>query len=268
MSVVEAATTLFDRERFSRDGDPLTATWRTLGPGLAYAVQTETLRHRLADGQRITGVKLGLTSAARQRAMGVDAPLTGWLTDAMELDHGMPVRLSRFIRPRAEPEIVFVMGRRLAGPGVTPEAALACVAEVRAGIEVIDSRYRGFRSTLPDVTLPDVIADNASSAGYRLGTTALPPDALDLAAESCRLQIAGAPAGTAAGAAVLGDPARALALAANDLAARGHAIEAGWIVLTGGLHDAVRLTPGTHVRAAFTTLGTVSLTTDCLTTEP
>lgn len=258
MSVVEAATTLFDRERLRRDGDPLTATWPGLGPEMAYAVQTELLRHRLAGGQRITGVKLGLTSAARQRAMGVDAPLTGWLTDAMELDHGTPLRLSRFIHPRAEPEIVFVMGRRLRGPGVTPEAALACVAEVRAGIEVIDSRYRGFR-----FTLPDVIADNASSAGYRLGTTALPPDALDLVAETCHLQIDGSPAGTATGAAVLGDPARALALAANDLAGRGHAIEAGWIVLAGGLLDAARLTPGTRIRAAFATLGAV-----CLTVEP
>ncbi|TVT50706.1 4-oxalocrotonate decarboxylase [Amycolatopsis rhizosphaerae] len=254
-NVDRAATALLDCEHEVRDRGPLTEQWPGLDVPTAYAVQTETLRRRLSGGQRITGIKLGLTSRAKQRAMGVDTPLTGWLTDAMALAAGEPVPLPRFIHPRAEPEIVLVMGERLAGPGVTPEDALAAVAEVRAGLEVIDSRFRRFR-----FTLPDVIADNASSAGYVLGSVVRDPGDLDVSAETCVLEADGGPAGSATGAAVLGSPAAALALAANDLCTRGQAIEPGWLVFTGGLLDAVPLAPGSRVRARFGSLGELTLT--------
>lgn len=186
--------------------------------------------------------------------MGVDTPLTGWLTDAMALPDGrLPV--GHLIHPRAEPEIVFVMGSRLVGPDVTATSALAAVAEVRAGIEIIDSRYRDFR-----FTLPDVIADNASSGGYLIGSRGLSPRDVDVVAERCDLHVDGRSVGSATGAAILGDPAYALAQAANDLGRRGHVIEPGWIVLTGGLLDAVPLAGVSSVRARFGSLGEVALT--------
>jgi 2-oxo-3-hexenedioate decarboxylase len=153
-----------------------------------------------------------------------------------------------------EPEIVFVMGERLQGPGVTAEQALAAVATVSAGAEVIDSRYRDFK-----FTAGDVVADNASSGAYVVSPEAVPPDAVDLAAEAVRVEVDGDPVYEGTGADVLGHPAEALALAANELARRGLAVEAGWTVLTGGITDAVFATPGSTVACRFSTLGDVVL---------
>ncbi|GGO22494.1 4-oxalocrotonate decarboxylase [Microbispora hainanensis] len=234
---------------------PITEDWPGLDLGTAYQVQSELVAARVAGGERIVGVKLGLTSRAKQRRMGVDAPLTGWLTDGMVLDAGAHVRTERLIHPRVEPEIVFTLGRRLEGPGVTPASAMAAVRSVSAGLEVIDSRYRDFR-----FTLPDVVADNASSAQFVVGDVEVDPAGLDLALEACVLSVAGTVVDTATGAAVQGHPARALALAANSLAERGLALEEGWIVLTGGMTDAVPLEPGRPVAAEFAHLGALMVT--------
>jgi len=160
----------------------------------------------------------------------------------------------RLIHPRAEPEIVFVMRDRLTGPGVTAATALAAVATVCAGIEIIDSRYRDFT-----FTLPDVVADNASSGFFVTGPVARSPAELDLTLEACLVEADGQIVDSATGAAVQGHPAEALALAANDLGRRGLAIEPGWIVLTGGMTDAVFVTPGSALAAHFTHLGSIFL---------
>ena len=248
------ATELLACEEERRDRGPITEEWSGLDQATAYAVQDEVLRRKVADGQRVIGVKLGLTSRAKQQRMNVHAPLTGWLTDAMVLEAGVPVPQDQLIHPRAEPEIVFVLGADLVGPGVTAATAMAAVDMVYAGVEIIDSRYRDFR-----FTLPDVIADNASSAKFILGGVGRRPEELDLMMEACLLEVNGAIVDSATGAAVQGHPAEALALAANDLASRGLRLEAGWIVLTGGMTDAVFTTPGTNVGAHFTSLGSIAV---------
>lgn len=249
-----AATALLEAEDSHTDRGPITDEWPDLDLATAYAVQDETLRRRLQRGERLVGVKLGLTSRAKQQQMNINSPLTAWLTDAMVLPAGAPVPQDKLIHPRAEPEIVFVMRDRLAGPGVTAATALGAVGSVHAGIEVIDSRYRDFR-----FTLPDVVADNASSALYVTGPIGRPPEALDLALEACIVEVDGQIVDSATGAAVQGHPAEALALAANDLGLRGHAIEPGWVILTGGMTDAVFVQPATTVAAHFTHLGSVLL---------
>ncbi len=253
-TVDRAAVALLAAEDARADREPLTDEWPGLDVATAYAVQDETLRLRLNRGQQIVGVKLGLTSRAKQQRMNVAAPLTAWLTDAMVLPAGAPVPQERLIHPRAEPEIVFVMRERLAGPGVTAARALAAVGSVYGGVEVIDSRYRDFR-----FTLPDVVADNASSGCFVTGPVGLLPGALDLALEACLVEVEGQIIDSATGAAVQGHPAEALALATNDLGRRGHAIEPGWIVLTGGMTDAVPVPPGAKVAIHFTHLGSVQL---------
>jgi 2-oxo-3-hexenedioate decarboxylase len=253
-SVERAATALLAAEDSRADREPLTAEWAGLDLATGYAVQDETLRRRLARGERLVGVKLGLTSRAKQQRMNVTSPLTAWLTDAMALPTGATVPQDRLIHPRAEPEIVFSMRDRLAGPGVTAAAALAAVGAVHAGVEVIDSRYRDFR-----FTLPDVVADNASSGFFVTGPVAIPPAALDLALEACLLELDGQVVDSATGAAVQGHPAEALALAANDLGRRGLAIEPGWVVLTGGMTDAVAVPRGATLAAHFTHLGSIFL---------
>ncbi|MDQ7806351.1 fumarylacetoacetate hydrolase family protein [Amycolatopsis sp. A133] len=235
---------------------PLSADWPDLDVDTAYAIQDEALRQRRARGETLIGVKLGLTSRAKQQRMGINAPLLAWLTDAMVLPAGAPVPHDALIHPRAEPELVFVLGRRLAGPGVTAATALAAVDRVYGGIEVIDSRYADYR-----FTLPDAVADNGSSAYFSLGPVGLPPAALDLSLEAALLEVDGQIVDTATGAAVQGHPAEALALAANALAARGLALEPGWLVLTGGMTDAVPVRPGCRVAAHFSHLGSLTLAT-------
>lgn len=252
--VPRAAGELLAAERDRRDRGPITDEWPGLDLATAYRVQDELLHRKVAAGERVVGVKLGLTSRAKQRRMGVDSPLTAWITDAMVLPAGEPVPLGELIHPRVEPEIVFVLGERLEGPGVTAATALAAVRSVHAGLEVIDSRYADFR-----FTLPDVVADNASSARFAVGGRSDAPGDLDLALEACLLEVDGQVVDSATGAAVQGHPAEALALAANALAERGLALEAGWLVLTGGMTDAVPLGPGTSVTGHFTSLGSVTV---------
>jgi 2-oxo-3-hexenedioate decarboxylase len=249
-----AADELLAREQERRDGPPLTDDWPELNLATAYAVQDLTLERRLARGERIVGVKLGLTSRAKQVRMGVDSPLVAWLTDAMALPAGEPITQDTLIHPRVEPEIVFTLGRRLQGPGVTVAQAMAAVETVHGGLEVIDSRYRDFR-----FTLPDVVADNASSGQFVVGPVGRSPEGLDLSLEACVVEVDGTVVDSATGAAVRGHPGEALALAANDLGRRGIALEAGWIVLTGGMTDAVTAGPETAVTVDFTHLGSISV---------
>ncbi|MCR6484409.1 fumarylacetoacetate hydrolase family protein [Amycolatopsis sp. OK19-0408] len=251
MNVREAAAALLGT---TSERSPLSEDWPGLDVDTAYAIQDEALRLRRERGETLIGLKLGLTSRAKQQRMGIDAPLLAWLTDAMVLPAGVPV--PSLIHPRAEPELVFVLGRRLAGPGVTAASALAAVDRVYGGIEVIDSRYADYR-----FTLPDAVADNGSSAFFSVGPVGLPPSSLDLSLEAALLEVDGQIVDTATGAAVQGHPAEALALAANALGARGLALEPGWLVLTGGMTDAVPLNPGTRVAAHFSHLGSITLAT-------
>ena len=232
----------------------ITASWPNLDLSTAYAIQDETLRRRLSRGERLVGVKLGLTSVAKQKRMGVITPLTAWLTDRMVLQQGDRVSASQFIHPRVEPEIAFVMGRRLHGTEVGFDEAAAAVSEVRAGVEVIDSRFTNF-----DFTLPDVVADNASSGAFLLGDACTRIDRIDLVSEAVEVEVDGRSTDAATGAAVLGNPVNALLLAARSLSARGHAIEPDWIVLTGGLTDAVRVSASTQARFHFGSFGTVEI---------
>ena len=235
-----------------REREPFTDEWPELDLDTGYAIQDRNLQLRLDRGEQLIGVKLGLTSRAKQQRMGVHFPFVAWLTDAMILPVGDPVPQGKLIHPRIEPEIVFVMRERLEGPGVTCAQAMAAVESVWGGAEVIDSRYKDFRYKAGDVA-----ADNASSGAFVTGPIGIPPSDLDLALEGVLVEVDGQIVDSATGAAVQGHPGEALALAANDLARRGHAIEAGWIVLTGGMTDAVFSPPGASVACHFTSLGSV-----------
>jgi 2-keto-4-pentenoate hydratase len=220
----------------------------------AYDVQRLVVAKRLERGARVVGAKLGLTSAAKQRQMEVSEPLYGWLTSDMLVDPVAPVDLDAFIHVRAEPEIAFLLGRPIATPA-TVAGVLAATDAVFAAIELIDSRYNSFR-----FRLPDVIADNASSAGVVVGGVARRPDDVgDLRLLGVVLRKNGVVVGTAAGAAALGHPARAVAWMVDRLADRGEALEPGSIVLSGGLTDAVPLEPGAVVTAEIESLGTVEV---------
>ncbi|MET9294657.1 fumarylacetoacetate hydrolase family protein [Streptomyces sp. NPDC003077] len=252
--VQKIARELLQAEDEATEAGLLTDRWPDLGVETAYDIQAAALRLREERGERIVGVKLGLTSPAKQRRMNVDEPLVAWLTDRMTLAPGAKVPVDTLIHPRVEPEIVLEIGAALTGPGLTAEQALRGVRAVRAGLEVIDSRYRDYR-----FTLPDVVADNASSGYYALAESASAPHGIDLVAEPCRLEKNGRPVSEGVGADVLGDPLNALVFAADLLGRRGIRIEPGWIVLTGGITDAVPVAAGDTVTAHFGSLGTVTV---------
>jgi len=250
--VESVATELLACEAERRDREPFTDDWPELDLDTGYRIQDLTLARRLARGERLVGIKLGLTSRAKQQRMGVSTPFVAWLTDAMLLPAGDPVPQGMLIHPRVEPEIVFVMAQRLEGPGVSGAQAMAAVGQVFGGAEVIDSRYRNFRFTAGDVA-----ADNASSGAFVTGPVGRSPVGMDLAGEAVLVEVGGVIVDSATGAAVQGHPGEALALAANELARRGLAVEAGWIVLTGGMTDAVYAPPGASLGFHFTSLGSV-----------
>lgn len=219
----------------------------------AYEAQALFVQGLVEAGERVVGAKLGLTSRAKQEAMGVGEPLSGWLTDAMVLEPGVPVPLERLIQPRAEPEIAFVLARPLESPA-TVTSVLAATEAVFCAMDVLDSRYEDYR-----FALPDVVADNCSSGGFVLGPRACRPGELeDLRLLGCVLRSRGELVATAAGAAVMGHPAASVAWLANRLAAE-EPLPAGSLVLSGGLTAPVPLAPGTSVTAEFDGLGTVEV---------
>jgi 2-oxo-3-hexenedioate decarboxylase len=232
---------------------PFTATDSNLDADTAYEVQRLVVGKRLERGARIVGGKLGLTSAAKQRQMNVDEPLYGRLTSDMVLDSAR-VDLDAFIHVRAEPEIAFLIAHEIPTPA-TVAGVLAATDVVFAAIELIDSRYDNF-----EFALPDVIADNASSAGVVVGSVARRPAEIgDLRLLGVVLRRNGAVMATAAGAAALGHPAASVAWMVDRLAERDEVLEPGSIVLSGGLTDAVPLEPGSVVTAEIEGLATVEV---------
>ena len=232
---------------------PQLAAEAAIDVGEAYDVQALNVARRLSRGERLVGVKMGFTSRAKMIQMGLSDLIWGRLTSGMRLEDGGEAEFARYVHPRIEPEIAFLLKAPLSGD-VSPAEAAAAVEAVAPAMELIDSRYRDFK-----FTLPDVVADNASSGAFVTGPVALPADGLDLAMEAVMVEVDGAIVDSATGAAVQGHPAEALALAVNDLGRRGKKLEAGWIVLTGGMTDAVFAPPGSSVACHFTSLGSVYL---------
>jgi 2-oxo-3-hexenedioate decarboxylase len=252
---VESIAAELDRAALERRplAQPFTDADASLDEDAAYEVQRLVVGKRLDRGACIIGAKLGLTSAAKQRQMDVDEPLYGLLTSDMLLTSAQ-VDLGAFIHLRAEPEIAFLIGREIRSPA-TVAGVLAATDAVFAAIELIDSRYDAFR-----FRLPDVIADNASSAALVVGSVARRPEEIgDLRLLGVVLRKNGAVVATAAGAAALGHPAASVAWLVDRLAERGETLERGSIVLSGGLTEAVPLESGAVVTAEVEELGTVEV---------
>lgn len=233
---------------------PLTESVVGLDLVTAYQVQDAVVAARVAGGARIVGAKLGLTSAAKQKQMNVDEPLYGWLTDDMQIDTGATLACSAYIQPRVEPEVAFLLGKDLEGPHVSAAHVLAATDAVFPAVDVLDSRFSGYQ-----FTLADVVADNASSAGFVLGGTAVDVHGIDLRLIGCVLEKNGRLVATAAGAAVLGHPAASVAWLVRALAARGRGLAAGQIVMAGALTEAVAVEPGDTVVATLDRLGVVEV---------
>jgi 2-keto-4-pentenoate hydratase len=228
---------------------PLSDDLPGLDAAAGYAVQAAARE----QAGPLAGWKLGVTSRVKQAQVGVHEPVRGFLASANALDLGEPLVTGELIQPRAEPEIVFIMGRDLSGPSVTAADVLAATSGVAAGIEILDSRFLDYR-----FTLPDVIADNTSAGRFIIGAP-VPPDGIDLRLAGVVLEHNGDVVATAAGAAALGHPAASVAWLVRSLAAEGEGLAAGQVILSGGLTAAVPVRAGDVVVASIDRLGTIEL---------
>jgi 2-keto-4-pentenoate hydratase len=215
----------------------------------AYRVQREL---RSAAGP-LAGWKLGVTSRAKQAQVGLTDPIYGFLAASGAVGPGERLDTAQLIHPRCEPEIVFTLGRDLAGPHITAADVIAASSGVAVGIEVLDSRYADYR-----FTMTDVVADNTSAARHVVGAP-VSPQGIDLRLVGVVLEKNGTLVDTASGAAVLGHPAAAVAWLARRLTEEGEALRAGEIVLSGGLTAAIPVGPGDVVTASIDRLGSLEL---------
>lgn len=257
-SVAASAQTLDQAAREAHTVPQLTLSQPELTLAEAYDIQRALVQLRVDRGARRAGMKMGLTSLAKMAQVGVHEPIYGHLTSDMVLGDGGRIERNHYGHPRAEPEIAFIMARDIAGP-VCEAQALAAVEAVAPAIEVIDSRYANFK-----FKLEDVVADNASSCRFVLGsrTTALEnltAEGLDLGNLGMVFEVDGAVVHTGSTAAILEHPARSLTMLLQMLAARGEGLKAGDVVLAGAATPAVHLQEGQHVRLRMDGVGDVEL---------
>lgn len=227
----------------------------------AYAVQAAFVQAKLSAGRRAIGWKIGLTSKAMQYALNIDIPDSGVLLDDMIFQDGSTVPADRFIQPRVEAEVAFVMKAPLRGPGVTVFDVLNATDYVVPALEILDTRVmRVDPETKTARTIVDTIADNAANAGIAWGGRAMKPDDIDLRWMGAIVSRNGEVEETGLGAGVLNHPARGIAWLANRLSQYGDAgIEAGQIVLAGSFIRPIEASHGSTIHADFGPCGSVSL---------
>lgn len=220
----------------------------------AYEIQLINIRQRVADGARIIGHKVGLSSEAMQKMMNVDEPDYGHLLDDMQVFEDVPVRSDRYLYPRVEVEVGFVLADDLPGAGCTEDDVLAATAAFAPAIELIDTRITNWQ-----IKLCDTIADNASSAGWVLGEARVSPKDIDIRAIDAVLTNNGEIVAEGRSDAVLGNPVTAVAWLARKVEAFGVRLKAGDIVLPGSCTRAIDAPAGSHFVADFSGLGSVQL---------
>jgi 2-oxopent-4-enoate/cis-2-oxohex-4-enoate hydratase len=230
--------------------EPLTAREPDITIDDAYGISRRLLERRLADGEKIVGKKIGVTSKVVQRALDVHQPDFGWLTNRMRYDDGeMPIG-RELIQPRAEGEIAFLLKRDLRGPGVTPADVVAATECVMACFEVVDSRIHDWK-----IRIQDTVADNASSGLFTVGREAVDPKRVDFVTCGMVVEKNGEIISTGAGAAALGSPLICVAWLANTLGAYDVPLEAGEVILSGSLVPLEPVRPGDHMRVRIGGIG-------------
>lgn len=226
----------------------------------AYAIQQAIHDAKLKAGRKVIGWKIGLTSKAMQSALGIDIPDSGILFDDMAFESGTVIPAGRFIQPRIEAEIAFVMKAPLGGADVTREAVIAATDAVAPAIEILDTRIlRADPPTGQARKVFDTISDNAANAGIVLGDKRHAVDAFDLRWTGAMVYRDGEIEETGLGAGVLDDPVESVVWLARRMAQYGQRIEAGQVILSGSFIRPIECPPGTRIRADYGPFGAVSI---------
>jgi 2-oxo-3-hexenedioate decarboxylase/2-keto-4-pentenoate hydratase len=252
--IEEAAALLYAAQTSRTPIVPLTERYRGLDVAGAYAIQHVNLTRRLEEGRALVGHKIGLTSQPMQTLLGVDEPDFGYILDDVVLANGAAAPTAGFCAPRVEPEIAFLLRQPLRGPGVTVDDVRAATEAVAVALEIVDSRIADWK-----LTLPDTVADNASSGAVVLGEWVPYTDDLDLPGARASLWLNGTEIDSGIGAAVMGDPAVAVAWLANALARFGTEILPGQFIMSGSFTTAAFVHSGDRASTTISGLGTASL---------
>ena len=251
-AVVKAADLLAEATRTGVACPPVRDLLDGGGLETAYAVQQLNVRRGVDAGRRIVGRKIGLTSPAVQRQLGVDQPDFGALFADMAVPDGGEVPLGRLLQPKVEAEVALVLGRDLPERECTIVDVLRAVDFALPALEIVDSRVRNW-----EISLVDTVADNASCGLYVLGATPVPLTAIDLRAVTMTMTRGGETVSEGTGADCLGSPLTAAVWLASALAERGDPLRAGDLVLTGALGPMTPATPGDAFEAHISDLGSV-----------
>jgi 2-oxo-hept-3-ene-1,7-dioate hydratase len=255
-----AAEALFQAEVTGRQIGLLSLAHPGMTLDDAYAVQAALVALKRAAGRRGIGWKIGLTSRAMQEALKIDTPDSGVLFDDMLFADGATIPAGRFIQPRIEAEIAFLMRAPLAGAGVTREAVLAATGSVAPALEILDTRIRrADPATGRARIIADTVSDNAANAGIVLGDQRHDPRAVDLRWVGAIVKRDGIVEETGLGAGVLDDPVTGIVWLVRRLAAYGMGLSAGEIVLSGSFIRPLEAPPGSRFEADFGGFGRVSL---------
>jgi len=233
---------------------PLTERYPQLTLEQAYAIQQHLIERRLADGEKVVGKKIGVTSQAVMNLLGVNQPDFGILTDAMAVNPGQAIDSSRLIQPKAEGELAFVLKHDLQGPGVSVADVLRATEGVMVCFEIVDSRICDWK-----IAIQDTVADNASCGVFVLGDRLVPLSEVDLSLCGMVLEKNGEVVATGAGAASMGSPATAVAWLANTLGQLGMALKAGEVILSGSLGAMVPVAAGDNLRVSIGGVGACSV---------
>ncbi|SMR81421.1 2-oxohept-3-enedioate hydratase [Aliiroseovarius halocynthiae] len=255
-----AAADLLAAEKTRDQIGLLTKRHPEMGMDDAYQVQNAIYRAKLAEGQKVIGWKIGLTSKAMQYALNIDIPDSGILFDDMLFENSATVPAGRFIQPRIEAEIAFVMKDAIGGSEVTREEVIAATNYVAPSIEILDTRIqRVDPETGKTRTVFDTISDNAANAGVVLGKERHAVDAFDLRWVGAITSRNGEVEETGLGAGVLNDPVESVVWLARRMAQYGQSIEPGQIILSGSFIRPVECPSGTDIHADFGTFGSVDI---------
>lgn len=254
--IIALGDELFAALRSRRTLEPLTAREPAIDIDDAYRISLRFLERRTADGERVVGKKIGVTSQAVQDMLGVHQPDFGFLTDRMAVADGSVIGIAAagLIQPRAEGEIAFVLKKDLQGPGITEDQVLDATDYVSPCFEIVDSRIRDWR-----IRIQDTVADNASCGVFVLGAERVPPQSLDLAAVKMDIHKNGAHVAAGLGSAVQGHPATAVAWLANTLGHYGIPFRKGEVILSGSLAPLLPALPGDRFHLRLAGIGEASI---------
>ncbi len=253
----ELAAELAEAARRRTPLTPLTIVYPDIDVVDAYEIQLINIRQRVAEGARVVGHKVGLSSEAMQKMMGVEEPDYGHLLSEMECFEDQPVAAGRYLFPRLEVEVAFILADDLPGAGCTEDDVLAATAAFAPSIEIIDTRIKDWK-----ISLCDTIADNASSGGFVLGRERVSPKDIDVNAIEAVLYRDGEVVAEGRSDAVLGSPVTAVAWLARKVDSFGVRLKAGDIILPGSCTRAIDARPGESFVADFTGLGSVRVSFD------